>query len=82
MSTYSGKQGKGAARQHKKDKREAAEVRAVNPGARSLHSLSVELGVPMGTLQPYVDDVAGWTVDERVNAVTVESLRETFGGAA
>lgn len=82
MSTFSGKQGKGAMREHRKAKREAAEVRAVNPGARALAALAVELGVPMSTLAPLVDAADGWTVDERVNATTVESLRGTFGGAA
>lgn len=82
MSIFTGKQEKGAMRKHHEDKRAQAEVRQVNPGARSASNLAVELGIPLSVIAAEVDELAGWTIDERVDADAVTYLRNVYGGAA
>lgn len=82
MSTFSGKQGRGAMRERRKQKREQAEVRQAYPGARSAANLAVELGVPLSVIVAEADQREAWTPDERVNAATVSALRGLYGGAA
>ena len=82
MSVFSGPQGRGAMRAHREGKRDQAQVRQLSPGARSVTQLALELGVPATTVVAHVDEVDGWTVDERVAAPVVAELRAQFGGAA
>lgn len=82
MSQFSGKQGRGAMKERRKARRKEAEVRQVNPGARSAANLALELGVPLSVVVAETDKRDGWTVDERVDAATVSTLHGLYGSAA